>query len=164
MPNATQSWADQQAVLSSWSTPVADYGDATFANCAGQDYLYCDYDVLVGTNWLHAEVNNLDSHEDATPVIRALIESVAAAEPLQPVSSTTNTFPDSCAEWLTPEQISAAVGIDGIAERELPLMMPIVLNEALNSGLSYSWSNSPRPHWPNSPAEPAQISIPHPFG
>lgn len=155
LPNAAAAWANQESELNSWSKPFADHGDAAFANCAGSgDYLYCEYDVLVGTSWLHAEVKNLDAHDDAAPVIRALTDSVAAAEPVEPVWAPTGSLPASCAQWLTAEEISAAVGTDGIAERNFPLMMPIILNGALDGSLACSWSNS----YSSAQAMPIQVA------
>jgi hypothetical protein len=143
LPDAVQSWADQQTELASWSGPLNDHGDAAYVDCAGSaDYLYCEYDVLVETNWLHAEMMNLDAHEDAYPVIRALIDSVAVAGAVEAAWAPSGSLPASCADWLTVAELGAAVGLDGLAEREFPLSMPIILNEALSGGLACSWSNS----------------------
>lgn len=143
LPGATERWAGLQPELASWSSPLAGHGDAAFSDCAGSaDYLYCEYDVLVGSAWLHAEVMNLDSHDDAAPIIRSLIDAVTGADTVTPTWEATGTLPATCAEWLTEAQLSAAIGMDGIAEREFPLSMPIILNDALADGLACSWSNA----------------------
>jgi hypothetical protein len=148
LPGATQRWESLQPELTSWSQPLAGHGDAAFANCAGSaDYLYCEYDVLVGSTWMRAEVMNLDAHEDAAPIIRTLVDALSEADAVAPVWEPTGTLPAACTEWLTEAQISTAVGMDGIAEREFPLSMPIILNGALSNGalsggLACSWSNS----------------------
>ena len=143
LPDAAESWAAWQQELASWSTPFAGHGDAAFSDCGGSPaYLYCEYDVLIGTNWLRADVMNLDALEDAAPIILTLTDAVAAAEPAGAPWITAPGLPASCADWLTAAEISAAVGMDGIAEREFPLSMPIILNDALDDGLACSWSNS----------------------
>src|SRR5690606_31994586 len=111
LPGATERWAGLQPELASWSSPLAGHGDAAFSDCAGSaDYLYCEYDVLVGSAWLHAEVMNLDSHDDAAPIIRSLIDAVTGADTATPTWEATGTLPATCAEWLTEAQLSAAVG------------------------------------------------------
>ncbi len=142
--DASGMWNSWEQELSSWSQPTSGHGDAAYADCSGQpDYLYCEYDVLIGNAWVHAEVKNLDAHDDAAPIIRSLVDAVSEAEPAEQAwQSPAVRLPASCAELLTADAIMTAVGFDGIAEREYPLSMPIVLNEALAGGLECSWSNS----------------------
>ncbi|MHA6669096.1 hypothetical protein ACX3O0_09525 [Homoserinimonas sp. A447] len=143
LPGAAQAWQAQQSELASWSQPFAGHGDAGFADCDGSaNYRSCTYDVLVGANWLHAEVMNLDALEDAAPIIRILTDSVAAADPVEATWSATTILPTACGDWLTAEEINTALGMEGIAERDYPLSMPIILNEGLSGGLACSWSNS----------------------
>ncbi|HEU4808269.1 MAG TPA: hypothetical protein VFT01_08405 [Homoserinimonas sp.] len=142
LPDAAQAWEVQQPELAAWSKPFAEHGDAAFSNCAGSaNYLYCKYDVLVGTSWLHAEVMNLGTLEDAAPIIRTLTDSVAAADPVEATWSPTGALPARCADWLSAAEINTALGMDGIAEREFPLSMPIILNDGFGDGLACSWSN-----------------------
>jgi hypothetical protein len=143
LPGAAQAWEAQQAELAFWSQPFGGHGVAGFADCDGSaNYRSCKYDVLVGTTWLHAEVMNLDALEDAAPVIRGLTDSVAAADPVNDSWSETTTLPTSCADWLTAAEINGTLGMEGIAERDYPLSMPIILNEGLSAGIACSWSNS----------------------
>ena len=57
------------------------------------------------------------------------------------------TLPPTCTTLLTADQVGAAVAMEGITEREAPLLMPVLLNAGADAdagadaALACSWSN-----------------------
>ena len=143
-------WAAWEKVIAGWGPP-SGFGDASYGTCQSSlrgAYYYCDHDVLVDGTWLYISVQNLADPDTAGPIIRSIVDAVAAAE----VSAATwappasaIALPADCEKLLSTEKVAAIVATADIAPREPSLNMPLIRNPALATGLSAgldcSWSN-----------------------
>lgn len=163
LPDAA-AWTAWEKELAGWGPP-SGFGDASYGTCTsslGGSYQYCKHDVLVGGVWLYVSVQNLIRPDAAEPIVRSVVDAVAAAEVsvaswAAPASGI--TLPRDCEKLLSTATVAAAVATADIAPREASLNMPLIRNPALATGLSAgldcSWSNP----YSSAVAMPVAVSV-----
>lgn len=156
-PNAAEVWTTWESATGMVTQPVSGFGDAAYTRCGDDpDHLFCHYDVLVGSNWLTVRSGGVTSTDAVDSIMHGVIDAVAAAEQVEQAwASTPAPVPTSCADLVSDSEVAAAVATPGVAARDIPLLMPASLNDALPGGLSCSWSNS----YSSEQAMPVQLVV-----
>lgn len=147
LADAAEHWTTWASELGAWA-PATELGDAGFGTCESSlrgSYHYCFQDLLVAGTWVYIKVDNLVDTAAADPIVQAVVGALAGAQTRAATWSPAAgaiTLPSTCAAMLTAEQVGAAVATEGIAEREAPLLMPVLFNAGVDAALDCSWSNA----------------------
>lgn len=145
VPNASGAWDAWFDEMTGFYQSVSDDG-ARLSMCSsslGGSYHYCRYEVLAGGHWATVSVSNIAADADASFVAESVAAALgsATAPDAEWTPPQLAAMPASCEELLPLETVRTVLGVDDMAEREAPLIMPYLHNVGLDGALNCSWSN-----------------------
>src|SRR5690606_16659771 len=145
VPNAADEWSEWFTAMSrNYREENAD-GTLLWAcdSSLGGSYHYCKFDAFAGGNWAAISVSNIAQDADTTAIVDQVVTALERAT--SPAATWTPPplagLPSTCEELLPLETIRSVLGVADMDEREVPLLMPYVLNTGLDGALECSWSN-----------------------
>lgn len=157
-PGAATTWGVWAESMGSW-LGEGTIADESFGGCRGSaSAQYCNFNALVNGAWVHTYINKIADEEVARGIAATITDSLAQADILEaewtpPESSV--TLPADCESLISTAELNAALEVDGIAPRDMPLLMPFIYNAGLDVALACSWSNS----YSSSEAMPIDVTI-----